>query len=607
VSAIIADLSGLAGASGGTFHLLDLAPEPDPADPDLVRYTSDREGLKRDLFERIKARGERATPALVEKDLARLERSQAALAAIQAVQAAGGTARWHRLDLRDGEAVARAIDAVRRENGRIDVLLHAAGLEISRLLPDKKPEEFDLVFDVKADGWFNLMHAIGGVGGIPLGAAVAFSSIAGRFGNGGQADYSAANDLLCKQVSSFRRSRPETRGLALDWTAWGGIGMATRGSIPKVMEAAGIDMLPPEIGIPWIRRELTAGGFRGEVVVAGRLGMMLEERDATGGLDTSEAALARLRSGAGAGATIMIGKVTGMGVYGGLTVETTLDPAEQPFLDHHRIDGTPVLPGVMGVEGFAEAATLLFPDLRAAAVEDVEFLAPFKFYRGEPRTLTLRALFRADGEDLIADCALIGRRTLPGQAEPQETLCFRARVRLAPEVESEEALPAGMPAVAHAAEGVGAGDIYRIYFHGPAYQVMESAWREGDGVAGRLAGALPPDHRPQEVPTLMEPRLIELCFQTAGVGELGTRGKMALPLHVDRVSMLRRPNGGTLTAVARPRGGDGDGEAMGAVDAYVVDDEGNLYVTLSGYRTIELPGGVDPERLAPLQDAMRAS
>ena len=84
--------------------------------------------------------------------------------------------------------------------------------------------------------------------------------MAGRFGNGGQTDYSAANDLMCKIASSFRRTRPATRAIAIDWTAWGGIGMATRGSIPKMMEMAGIDMLPPEAGIPWIRRELTAAG-----------------------------------------------------------------------------------------------------------------------------------------------------------------------------------------------------------------------------------------------------------------------------------------------------------------------------------------------------------
>ena len=71
VSAITADL---AAASGGTFYLLDLTPEPDPANKDLQRLITDKENLKHDLFERLKARGERATPAMVEKEIASLER-----------------------------------------------------------------------------------------------------------------------------------------------------------------------------------------------------------------------------------------------------------------------------------------------------------------------------------------------------------------------------------------------------------------------------------------------------------------------------------------------------------------------------------------------------
>src|SRR5205814_504140 len=121
--------------------------------------------------------------------------------------------------------------------------------------------------------------------GMPIGATVAFSSIAGRFGNSGQTDYSAANDVLCKVTSSLRRTRPETRGIVIDWTAWGGIGMATRGSIPKIMEAAGIDMLPPECGVPTVRRELTASAFRGELVVAGRLGTFMADTSSACGLD----------------------------------------------------------------------------------------------------------------------------------------------------------------------------------------------------------------------------------------------------------------------------------------------------------------------------------
>ena len=53
VSAIVADLARAAG--GGTFHLLDLIPEPDPADPDLATFATDRDGLKGDLAARITA------------------------------------------------------------------------------------------------------------------------------------------------------------------------------------------------------------------------------------------------------------------------------------------------------------------------------------------------------------------------------------------------------------------------------------------------------------------------------------------------------------------------------------------------------------------------
>src|ERR1019366_6545522 len=311
---------------------------------------------------------------------------------------------------------AAVIDGVRAMHGRIDVLMHAAGIEISHLLPDKAPQEFDLVFDVKSDGWFNLMSAIGDM---PLGATVAFTSVAGRFGNGGQTDYSAANDMLCKLTSSFRSTRPATRGIAIDWTAWTGIGMATRGSIPKMMELAGIDMLGPDAGVPVVRRELTAGGTRGEVVIADRLGLMLDEWNETGGLDPSAVVHGP-----------MIGADVSMGIHSGLTVRTTLDPAEQGFWRDPAMDGTPLLPGVMGVEAFAELASLPLPGWSVAAVEDVQFDAPFKFYRAQPRTLILRATFREDGPDLIAECRLIGTRELRAVVEPQVKTHFRGHVRM---------------------------------------------------------------------------------------------------------------------------------------------------------------------------------
>jgi len=583
VSAITADL---AAASGGTFYLLDLVPEPDPSNPDLARFANDREALKRDLFGRIQARGERATPALVEKELAALERAQAALTSINAVRDAGGTAHYFRVNLSDGYGVARVIDQVQQRSGHIDVLLHAAGMERSHFLPDKDPHEFDLVFDVKCDGWFNLLRAIGDMS---LGATVAFSSIAGRFGNAGQADYSSANDLLCKITSSFRTTRPATRGIVIDWTAWGGIGMATRGSIPKMMELAGIDMLPPEAGVPLIRRELTAGGTRGEIVIAQRLGIMANEFDATGGLDSSavQAAAENLACGP------MIGKVVSMGVHSGLTIETTLDPSLQPFLHDHRIDGTAVLPGVMGIEAFAEAAQVMLPGWHVEAVEDIHFLAPFKFYRNQPRTLTIQAVISHQHDALLADCRLIGRRILPNKAEPEETTHFTAQVYLTRQV-AERLSTKGLPKAN--GSSFKAADIYRIYFHGPAYQVLGRAWQDGNRIAGELARNLPDHHHPSELPTLMAPRLIELCFQTAGLWEIIKENRMGLPLQVRRVCFYQAPDfpNGPLFAVVTPH------PDQASFDAEVVDASGILYLTVDGYGTVALPGSVDGELLTAL-------
>jgi acyl transferase domain-containing protein/NAD(P)-dependent dehydrogenase (short-subunit alcohol dehydrogenase family)/acyl carrier protein len=579
VSAIVTDL---AAASGGTFYLLDLVPEPDANNPDIKRFLSDKEGLKRDLFARIQQRGERATPAMVERELAALERAHAALSAIEAVRAAGGTAHYFSTNLTNAESVASAIEQVRERSGRIDVLLHAAGLERSHFLPDKDPREFDLVFDVKADGWFNLLRAIGDM---PVAATVAFSSIAGRFGNAGQTDYSSANDLLCKFASSFRTTRPSTRGIAIDWTAWGGIGMATRGSIPKMMEVAHIDMLPPEAGIPWIRRELTEGGTRGEVVVGQRLGVLLNEWDAEGGVDIE----ATLNTVSNCGP--MVDGIAGMPVYHGLSAKALLDPMFQSFLHDHQIDRTPVLPGVMGIEAFAETAASILPDWNLADVEDVNFLAPFKFYRGEPRTVTTEAMFRRDGEALVADCRLIGTRHLPNQPEPQLTTHFTGRVRLTKAAPS--AAVSSPPAMAGDAT-VDAASIYNVYFHGPAYRVLHRAWRDGKRIVGEFAMHLPADREPTDCRLLMTPRLIELCFQTAGLWEIATDGRMGLPQHVERVSVLATPEEGTpVYAVVTPH--------AGTFDAEVVDATGKRYVAVTGYRTITLPERIDPQIFKALQ------
>jgi malonyl CoA-acyl carrier protein transacylase len=573
-SAIVADL---ARASGGTFYLLDVIALPDASDPRIGLLRADRERLKQALIDEMKARGEKPTPVLVDRQILGVERGEAALRAVEAVTQAGGRAVYRSVNLLDGPAVAAVVEEIRGAHGRIDVLLHAGGIEISRPLPDKAPAEFDLVFDIKADGFFSLLKA---AARMPIGATVVFSSVAGRFGNAGQTDYSAANALLCAMSRALRRSRPATRAIAIDWTAWGGIGMATRGSIPKIMELAGIEMLAPEVGIPTIRRELAAGGTADEIVVGGRLGVLAQEWDASGGLDLDRAA-ARLA----ASPQPMVGRVTGAPVFGGLTAETTLDPARQPFLHDHQIEGTPVLPGVMGTEAFAEVAAVLCPGLRVQRVEDAAFHLPFKFFRGQPATLHFVASGRPGAEGGV-DVQVQLRSVVQPKPElpPQVRVHFTGRVRMG------EDAPAAGPIAFEPHDGaapVPRAAIYDLYFHGPAYKVLEHV-RLDDGLAvGLMAEGLPADTDPPGAGLLLAPRLVELCFQTAGILEVARKEVLGLPTAYRALTVYRQPveaEGQRLHALVSHY------ERSGEYDAQVVDERGRVYVELSGYRTVALPG-----------------
>ncbi len=58
----------------------------------------------------------------------------------------------------------------------------------------------------------------------------------------------------------------------------------------------------------------------------------------------------------------MVGKIATHEPRDGSDDRNDARPPGQPFLHDHCIDGTPVLPGVMGIEAFAEAPCVSFPD-----------------------------------------------------------------------------------------------------------------------------------------------------------------------------------------------------------------------------------------------------
>ena len=83
----------------------------------------------------------------------RIERAEAALSAIKAIESAGGSAHYYSVDLTDSDAVTAVMSEILASHDRIDVLMHAAGVEISHMLSDK-PREDPSKAQIEATGTF---------------------------------------------------------------------------------------------------------------------------------------------------------------------------------------------------------------------------------------------------------------------------------------------------------------------------------------------------------------------------------------------------------------------------------------------------------------------
>jgi hypothetical protein len=538
----------------------------------------------------------------VEGALFGIERSATTLQTLKIIEQLGGKARYVECDVTNLAAIDASIQKIKEAEGHIDAFLHAAGMERSRKLEMKPIEEFRLVVSVKADGFFNLFKAMEAKGILPRGM-VFFSSVAGRFGNSGQTDYAAANDLLCKTASALRNQYPELKAVAIDWSAWGGVGMATRGNIPTLMKMAGIDMVPPEQAAPMVRAELQSG--TGEAIMAGSLGALLEPRSPHGGMDLAQADEA-LR--AGKPIHTMLSHVADFDLNSGLTLEAELDPKAQPFLYDHSLNGIPVLPGVMGIEGFSIAAKHISSVLASgkaagfdvSRLEDIHFLAAFKFYRSEPRRVTwiVRAVREAAG--LVVYVTLESTRALKTHAD-EHMRHFSGKVYLVPQETEVKEASAKAPKW-NGSYTVKSEDIYKLYFHGPAFQVLEGVQRSGDGLLGKLNKKLPSitsdGHELVSTPTL-----VELCFQTAGIWEIGKTGTMALPRSIESLTLYRQSiNGQAIYAEVKPVQTENGGLHF---DARVVDAKGRLYLELKEYRTTPLSDSVEKDLLIPLEELVK--
>jgi len=172
----------------------------------------------------------------------------------------GGVARYHALDVRDGQALRQLVKQLYTEHGRIDAVVYAAGVIEDRSIVDKDDESFARVFGTKVDGCATLLTELAELPEAP-GFVVLFGSIAAVSGNRGQADYAAGNDALERLGTTWAASTGR-RALTVHWGPWApgtDHGGMVGAELARDYARRGIALIDPDAGVAGLIRELAFG------------------------------------------------------------------------------------------------------------------------------------------------------------------------------------------------------------------------------------------------------------------------------------------------------------------------------------------------------------
>ncbi|GAD85557.1 type I polyketide synthase [Nocardia asteroides] len=417
----------------------------------------------------------------------------------------GDRAEYLAVDATDADALATALAPWR---DTVTGVVHGAGVLADSLIPDKTAESISRVLRPKIGGLAAVLAAVGEPRDLVL-----FTSVAGLFGNSGQADYAAANEALCRFAVSWRRRHPGHRVTALDWGAWDG-GMVTD-DLREYFRGRGIPLLAPAAGAAAFTTQFTTARRPEPVLLVG----------AATALSTGERPAAPVRARR---------DVTGL--------------VDEPVIAAHRIGEHIVLPATFGLGAMVNLAERTRPGHTVIGVRDYQVLKGLVF--DHPVTaleIELEPLADVDGRTAL-------RATVFGDKAAH----FRATLLLAAEPEA-----AGRRSIV-AGPGTGADRIYTdaIQFHAPALQGLRAIRSESDSAivlecflptgpvadgayAGRLHDPVAADLILQGPPILGH-RLLGAACLPLGVGRIDYHHP--LPTTEPFVLVVDNPRAGRLEA-----------------------------------------------------------
>ncbi len=530
--------------------------------------------IKAALIDEKQALGQAVNIREIEQNYQQLLREREVRASLEALKLAGATAKYYSVDIADAAAFGELIDSI-YETSNIDGVIHGAGIIEDALIKDKSLESFERVYDTKIKGAITLSEK---VRLDTLQFMYFFSSVVGRTGNSGQADYVSANEALNKLALNLK-TRTTARVASLMWGPWQA-GMAPP-ELEEVFASHGWSMIQPEDGSLCFLEELNkACPEQVEVMLVGKLASKVGPSSST---QTTAANKASNGQGAATQTAAPIAPIVRaqlaaknlpltlvpptrplvpMGVFlnsaevgpNNSSFLLKIDTKKHVYLQDHKFDGIPVLPMACALELMLEAARAVYPDRHLVQVSDLDIPSGIVFHSSE-KDFVIEVGIDADNENTVAVQLLSAN---PRKAHFRCKAKFAQQASLCPEVwNTELAAPIqskfnlrDLPA--STSELPQPKDLYGTWlFHGPAFQGLASIiCLANNDIAGEITGSAPIDFVTTADSSAwnVDPLLVDSAMQLAGVWARHHQDVTVLPNGFRNMYLFRPIGLGTVKA-----------------------------------------------------------
>ncbi|MDQ7784559.1 MAG: SDR family NAD(P)-dependent oxidoreductase [Desulfomonilaceae bacterium] len=369
-----------------------------------------------------------------EREISRVLTSAQIFRTVQNLRDRGIDAEYVSCDVTDTDAIKAVVAQILARHGKIDGIVHSAGVLRDKFVKQLTPDEFAQVVDVKLVGAWNLFNSTRESG---LRFITCLSSAASIQGNPGQVNYAAANRSMSELMNHVRRNHPDIRCKALILPPIEGAGMAEDPEIRALMS---------RMKAAYVRAEELAQLFCHELMTAPADDVWVMFMRSLPDVPTAliDASEPEPESGTLPVGTLsfrredfpMVDSIRRVDLAQGELEATRIFSQERDLwiADHKPFQFLkhPLVSAIMALETFMEVSRLLYPHLCVQGVRDAEFIEIISCPPGASREASVqcRRIHRQEKE-VVCRVTLAGKEMSPsGRILDRMSDNYRAEVIL---------------------------------------------------------------------------------------------------------------------------------------------------------------------------------